>query len=40
MRSKWMDILRKITDHKVAEAIKKGHLDRLPGRGKPLKLDK
>lgn len=34
-----MDILAKIAEEKIAEAIKRGEFDNLPGAGKPLKLD-
>ena len=34
-----MDILRKIAEQKIKEAIERGELDELPGRGRPLRLD-
>ncbi len=34
-----MDILRKIAEQKIKEAIEQGELDDLPGRGQPLRLE-
>ncbi|MCL6477271.1 MAG: DUF1992 domain-containing protein [Peptococcaceae bacterium] len=34
-----MDIFTVIAENKVREAIRKGELDNLPGRGRPLNLD-
>lgn len=34
-----MDVFRKIAERKIHEAIEKGELRDLPGRGKPLRLD-
>ncbi|WP_027719314.1 DnaJ family domain-containing protein [Desulfovirgula thermocuniculi] len=34
-----MDILTKIAEEKIREAMQKGEFDNLPGKGKPLKLD-
>lgn len=34
-----MDIIRKVAEEKIREAMEKGLFDNLPGSGKPLKLD-
>lgn len=34
-----MDILTTIAENKIREAVQKGELDNIPGRGKPLNLD-
>ena len=34
-----IDIVARIAEQKIEEAIRKGELDNLPGAGKPLKLD-
>lgn len=34
-----MDFLERIAEEKIKEAIERGELDRLPGMGKPLKLE-
>ncbi len=34
-----MDILRRIAEQRILEAMERGEFDNLPGRGKPLKLD-
>ncbi len=34
-----MDIIRKIAEERIREAMEEGLFDNLPGRGRPLKLD-